>query len=210
MTSTVRCHGHRVGGPGSTGGSSGSPRCFSALPCPPWRRNRRDAHSASVSSTRRGRRAIRLSKGSRLGSRSSASKTGPMCCSTSASPKGSSTRCPRPPRPSSRPAVDLIFTSQEAATHAAKAATETVPIVFTLVGDPVGAGIVGKLVQPGGNVTGVSSLQTELAAKRLEVLKTLARCPPSLGHLLQNRHGHHADDHQGARGGAAHEAGALA
>jgi putative ABC transport system substrate-binding protein len=70
--------------------------------------------------------------------------------------------------------VDLIFTSQEAATQTAKDATETIPIVFTLVGDPVGAGVVGKLSQPGGNVTGVSSLQTELAAKRLEVLKTLA------------------------------------
>jgi putative tryptophan/tyrosine transport system substrate-binding protein len=70
--------------------------------------------------------------------------------------------------------VDLIFTSQEAATLAAKDATESVPIVFTLVGDPVGAGIVGNLVQPGGNVTGVSSLQTELVAKRLEVLKALA------------------------------------
>src|SRR6266498_5787845 len=70
--------------------------------------------------------------------------------------------------------VDLIFTSQEAATLAAKDATESVPIVFTLVGDPVAAGIVGKLAQPGGNVTGVSSLQTELVAKRLEVLKTLA------------------------------------
>jgi putative ABC transport system substrate-binding protein len=70
--------------------------------------------------------------------------------------------------------VDLIFTSQEAATHAAKDATESVPIVFTLVGDPVGAGIVGRLAQPGGNVTGVSSLQTELVAKRLEVLRTLA------------------------------------
>jgi putative tryptophan/tyrosine transport system substrate-binding protein len=69
--------------------------------------------------------------------------------------------------------VDLIFTSQEAATQAAKDATESVPIVFTLVGDPVGAGIVGKLAQPGANVTGVSSLQTELIAKRLEVLKTL-------------------------------------
>jgi putative tryptophan/tyrosine transport system substrate-binding protein len=69
--------------------------------------------------------------------------------------------------------VDLIFTSQEAATHAAKDATKSVPIVFTLVGDPVGAGIVGKLAQRGGNVTGVSSLQTELVAKRLEVLKTL-------------------------------------
>src|SRR6266508_875956 len=70
--------------------------------------------------------------------------------------------------------VDLIFTSQEAATLAAKDATKSVPIVFTLVGDPVAAGIVAKLAQPGGNVTGVSSLQTELVAKRLEVLKTLA------------------------------------
>lgn len=70
--------------------------------------------------------------------------------------------------------VDLIFTSQEAATQAAKDATKSVPIVFTLVGDPVGAGIVASLAQPGGNVTGVSSLQTELVAKRLEVLKTLA------------------------------------
>mgnify|MGYP001393468435 CR=1 FL=1 len=69
--------------------------------------------------------------------------------------------------------VDLIFTSQEAPTLPAKDATESVPIVFTLVGDPVGAGIVSKLAQPGGNVTGVSSLQTELVAKRLEVLKTL-------------------------------------
>ncbi len=70
--------------------------------------------------------------------------------------------------------VDLIFTSQEAATQAAKDATKSVPIVFTLVGDPVGAGIVASLAQPGGNVTGISSLQTELVAKRLEVLKTLA------------------------------------
>ena len=70
--------------------------------------------------------------------------------------------------------VDLIFTSEEAATRAAKNATDRVPIVFTLVGDPVAAGIVENLVQPGGNVTGVSSLQTELVAKRLEVLRTLA------------------------------------
>jgi putative tryptophan/tyrosine transport system substrate-binding protein len=70
--------------------------------------------------------------------------------------------------------VDVIVTSQEAATHAALQATQSVPIVFTLVGDPIGAGIVRSLVQPGGNVTGVSSLQTELVAKRLQVLKTLA------------------------------------
>jgi putative ABC transport system substrate-binding protein len=70
--------------------------------------------------------------------------------------------------------VDLIFTSQEAATQAARGATESVPIVFTLVGDPVGAGIVRTLAEPGGNVTGISSLQTELVVKRLEVLRTLA------------------------------------
>jgi len=70
--------------------------------------------------------------------------------------------------------VDLIVTSQEAATQAAKDATNKVPVVFTLVSDPVGAGFVYTLAQPGGNVTGVSSLQTELVAKRLEVLKTLA------------------------------------
>jgi putative tryptophan/tyrosine transport system substrate-binding protein len=69
--------------------------------------------------------------------------------------------------------VDLIFTSQEAATQAARSATQTIPIVFTLVGDPVAAQIVHTLARPGGNVTGVSTLQTELVAKRLEILKTL-------------------------------------
>jgi putative ABC transport system substrate-binding protein len=69
--------------------------------------------------------------------------------------------------------VDLIFTSNEASTQAAKAATSKLPIVFTLVGDPVAAGIVRKLAQPGGNVTGISSLTTELVPKRLEALKTL-------------------------------------
>ena len=69
--------------------------------------------------------------------------------------------------------VDLIFTSQEAATLAARGATKTVPIVFTAVGDPVGAGVVANLAQPGANVTGVSSLQSELVAKRLQFLKTL-------------------------------------
>jgi putative ABC transport system substrate-binding protein len=70
--------------------------------------------------------------------------------------------------------VDLIFTSQEAPTQAAKDATDSIPVVFTLVNDPVGAGFVRTLAQPGGNLTGVSSLQTELVAKRLEMLKTLA------------------------------------
>ena len=70
--------------------------------------------------------------------------------------------------------VDLIFTSNEAATLAAKKATQSIPIVFTLVGDPVLTGMVASLAQPGGNLTGISSRATELAPKRLEVLKTLA------------------------------------
>jgi len=70
--------------------------------------------------------------------------------------------------------VDLLFTSQEAATLAARDVTTRVPIVFTSVGDPVGAGIVASLAQPGGNVTGISSLHTELVAKRLQFLKALA------------------------------------
>lgn len=69
--------------------------------------------------------------------------------------------------------VDLIVTSQDGPTQAAKDATKTVPIVFTLVGDPVASGLVNNLAEPEANVTGVSSLQTELAAKRLEILKTL-------------------------------------
>jgi putative ABC transport system substrate-binding protein len=69
--------------------------------------------------------------------------------------------------------VDVIVTSQEGPTQAAKEATTTVPIVFTLVGDPVASGLVRNLVEPEANVTGVSSLQTDLAPKRLEILKTL-------------------------------------
>jgi putative ABC transport system substrate-binding protein len=69
--------------------------------------------------------------------------------------------------------VDLIVTSQDGPTQAAKDATKTVPIVFTLVGDPVASGLVKNLAEPEANVTGVSSLQTDLAAKRLEILKTL-------------------------------------
>ena len=73
--------------------------------------------------------------------------------------------------------VDLIVTSGEGPTQAAKDATPTVPIVFTLVGDPVASGLVQNSAAPEANVTGVSSLQTGLAAKRLELLKTLV---PSL------------------------------
>ena len=54
--------------------------------------------------------------------------------------------------------VDLIVVTSTAAALAAKRATTTIPIVMTTSSDPVGAGIVASLAQPGGNVTGVSSL----------------------------------------------------
>lgn len=69
--------------------------------------------------------------------------------------------------------VDLLFSSGVASTLAAKAATDKLPIVFAQVNDPVAAGIVSDLARPGGNVTGVFSLATELMPKRLEVLRTL-------------------------------------
>src|SRR4029434_368004 len=67
--------------------------------------------------------------------------------------------------------VDLIVVSATGPTLAAKSATTTIPIVMTRVGDPVGEGLVASLARPGGNVTGLSTLATELNTKRLEILK---------------------------------------
>jgi len=67
--------------------------------------------------------------------------------------------------------VDVIVTSSTEATRAVKRATSTIPIVFATAGDPVGAGLVASLARPGGNVTGISNQFTDLAGKRLELLR---------------------------------------
>src|SRR5215468_6494470 len=66
--------------------------------------------------------------------------------------------------------VDLIVVAAATSALAAKSATTTIPIVMAVAGDPVGAGLVASLARPGGNVTGLSTLGTELNTKRLEIL----------------------------------------
>jgi putative tryptophan/tyrosine transport system substrate-binding protein len=65
--------------------------------------------------------------------------------------------------------VDLIFAGNSTLVEAARQATQTIPIVFANHGDPVGIGHVTSLSRPGGNITGLSMLLTDLAVKELEI-----------------------------------------
>jgi putative ABC transport system substrate-binding protein len=71
-------------------------------------------------------------------------------------------------------APDVIFVSGSAAVEPLRRATRTVPIVFVLVPDPVGAGFVESLARPGGNITGFTQFDYSIAAKWLELLKEIA------------------------------------
>src|SRR5215475_13543236 len=61
--------------------------------------------------------------------------------------------------------VDVIVVDSTVATRAAKRATSTIPIVMATIADPVGTGLVASLAHPGGNVTGLSMMTTDLSAK---------------------------------------------
>jgi putative ABC transport system substrate-binding protein len=67
--------------------------------------------------------------------------------------------------------VDVIVVDTTVATRAAKRATSIIPIVMATIADPVGTGLVASLAHPGGNVTGLSMMTTDLSAKRLQLLK---------------------------------------
>ena len=71
-------------------------------------------------------------------------------------------------------APDVILATGQEATGALQQATRTVPIVFVLVPDPVGAGFVDSLARPGGNVTGFTPFEFGISAKWLELLKEIA------------------------------------
>ena len=76
--------------------------------------------------------------------------------------------------------VDVIVTSATPAAIAAKRATSTIPIVFTLLTDPVVTGLVQSMARPGGNITGLTQQASELGGKRLDLLREIV---PGLAHV---------------------------
>ena len=76
--------------------------------------------------------------------------------------------------------VAVIVTAGTPATLAVKKATTSIPLVMSAVGDPVGSGIVPSLSHPGGNITGLTAISTEMDAKRLELLREVV---PSVSYI---------------------------
>jgi putative ABC transport system substrate-binding protein len=87
--------------------------------------------------------------------------------------EGNSSRVPELAADLVRRKMDLIVTRGSLFTGAVKAATSSIPIVFIAHADPVGTGHVASLARPGGNITGLAILQTEIGAKGLEILRSV-------------------------------------
>jgi len=80
--------------------------------------------------------------------------------------------------------VDLIITLAPPATLAAKSASQTIPIVFVGIGDPLASGLVSSLAHPGGNLTGTTRMLSEMSVKHVEVLKQAVPSLPRLAVLF--------------------------
>jgi putative ABC transport system substrate-binding protein len=83
-----------------------------------------------------------------------------------------------------RPVAVIVASGGPVAAQAAKAATSTIPIVFTASSDPIKLGLVASLSRPGGNMTGSAMLTAELDAKRLELLRELVPTARVIGALV--------------------------
>jgi putative ABC transport system substrate-binding protein len=83
-----------------------------------------------------------------------------------------------------RQKVDVIYVTSTATARAALNATRTIPIVFTSVADPVRAGLVTNLARPTGNITGLSTINVDLSAKRLELIKEAVPGAKRVGVLM--------------------------
>jgi putative ABC transport system substrate-binding protein len=81
--------------------------------------------------------------------------------------------------------VDVIVAQSGEATQATRQATRTVPIIMSLVMDPVGSGLVASLARPGGNVTGTSVMAPDLVGKQLELIKEVV---PKVSRVALLRH----------------------
>jgi len=83
-----------------------------------------------------------------------------------------------------RAGVKVIVAEFTPAVRAAKNATSTIPIVMASAGDPVATGLVASLARPGGNVTGLTNLASELSAKRLDLVRELVPGISQVGLLI--------------------------
>jgi putative ABC transport system substrate-binding protein len=99
--------------------------------------------------------------------------------------EGSLEQLPALPADLVRRQVAVILASGVRAAQVAKASTQTIPVVFNMVGDPVEAGVVASLNRPSGNLTGVTGLGHELAGKRLELLHKLVPAADPIAYLTR-------------------------
>ena len=88
--------------------------------------------------------------------------------------------------------VDVIVTLAPPAAVAAKNATQTIPIVFVAIGDPVGGGLVASLAHPGGNLTGTTRMTSEMSVKHLEMLRDIVPSLSRVGVLWHSGNAAHA------------------
>ena len=88
--------------------------------------------------------------------------------------------------------VDVIVALAPPAAQAARNATQTIPIVFVAIGDPVASGLVANFARPGGNLTGTTRMTSEISVKHLELLKEAVPATSQLAILWNSANSSHA------------------